>query len=515
MIIQPNSIVYDSENQKYNVIEPLGNGAFGYVYKIQKQSDNSVWALKTLPSNFPSQEQLQAFINESSMAINVNGENVVKYVYIHDGDTYPQLPPYIIMEFANGGTLFDLIEKAKKKGEFFSNSELLNYYNQLIDGMEQINLVLVHRDIKPDNILLNEGVIKISDFGLSKIVHDSTRQLTFKGFGALRYMAPEGWKNEKNTIQMDIYAMGITFFELATLKHPYNLKQDADMHQWQQAHLFTTAPSPKTINNSLNTTIAQVVLKMVEKSVGKRYKTWDEIRRDLTIQDIPNTENTTIIENMINIRLAKDNSIKEQQLKENKEREERLMFLNIINYQYSNDIYNPLKGFIDEFNSRYTQGKIKISGLGSMDSDEITTKIHLLSGNVLTIILKALFDEDFVRDVPAEFSFPGERKRTFKRVVRPVLDNRKVLAWGYLKEHNNKGFNILLIENPEDSTYGEWYILKNKNSGFGRTTRPEPFPFEFNELEEEIQLIRATHIYTTEVISLNLQEFQEFIVLNV
>ncbi|RNB82111.1 serine/threonine protein kinase [Brevibacillus nitrificans] len=514
MIILPNSFVYDSENHEYKVIEPLGNGAFGYVYKIQKQSDNSIWALKTLPSNFPSQEQLHAFINESSMALNVNGDNTVKYVYIHDGSTYPQLPPYIIMEFANGGTLFDLIEKAKNKGEFFSNSELLNYFNQLINGMEQINTVLVHRDIKPDNILLNEGVIKISDFGLSKVVHDSTRQLTFKGFGALKYMAPEGWKNEKNTIQMDIYAMGITFFELATLQHPYNLNPDADLQQWQRAHLFNTAPSPKTINNSVNITIAQVILKMMEKSVSKRYKTWDEIRRDLMIQDLPVTKNTEIIENMVNIRLAKDRSISEQQLKEKKEREERTLYLNTINYQYANDIYNPLKEFIDEFNSRYTQGKITISSLGSMETDKIITKIHLTSGNVLTISLNALFDENFIRDVSAEFSFPGEN-RTFKRVVRPVLNNKKVQAWGYLKDHNNKGFNILLVENPEDSTYGEWFILKNTNSGFGRTNRPEPFPFEFNELEKELPLIRATHIYNTEVIALNLQEFYEFIVSNV
>jgi serine/threonine protein kinase len=514
MIIQPNSLVYDSENNEYTVIDPLGSGAFGYVYKIQKQSDKSIWALKTLPSNFPSQEQLQAFINESSMAIKVNGENVVKYVYIHDGSTYPQLPPYIIMEFANGGTLCNLIEKTKKKGEFFPSSDLLNYYNQLINGMEQINSVLVHRDIKPDNILLNEGVIKVSDFGLSKIAHDSTRQLTFKGFGALKYMAPEGWKNEKNTIQMDIYSMGITFFELATLQHPYNLKPDADIQQWQRAHLFNTAPSPKTINNAVNSTIAQVVMKMMEKSVSKRYKTWDEIRRDLMIQDVPATKNTEIIENMVNIRLAKDSSISEQQLNEKKEREERLLYLNTINYQYTNDIYNPLKEFIDEFNSRYTQGKIRISSLGSMESDEITTKIHLLSGNVITISLSALFDENFIRDVPAEFSFPGE-SRTFKRLVRPVLSNKKVLAWGYLKEHKKKGFNILLVENPEDSTYGEWYILKNTNSGFGRTSRPEPFPFELNEIEKELLLIRAIHIYNTEVIALNLQVFQEFIVLNI
>ncbi|GLX68421.1 serine/threonine-protein kinase [Paenibacillus glycanilyticus] len=514
MIIQPNSIVYDSEKNDYQVLEPLGNGAFGYVYKIQKQSDNSMWALKTLPSNFPSKEQLQAFINESSMALNVSGENAVKYVYVHDGSTYSQLPPYIIMEFANGGTLFNVIENAKKKGDFFSSSELLNYYNQLINGMEQINSVLVHRDIKPDNILLNEGVVKISDFGLSKIVHDSTRQLTFKGFGALKYMSPEGWKNERNTIQMDIYAMGITFFELATLQHPYNLKPDADMQQWQQAHLFSTAPSPKTINNVINSTIAQVILKMIEKSLVKRYKTWDEIRKDLMIQDIPVTENTEIIENMLNIRLAKDNSIRERQLAEQKEREERLLHLNTINYQYTSDIYNPLKSFIDEFNWRYTQGKIRMSDVGLMDSDENTTKIHLPSGNVLTINLRALLDESFMREVPTEFSFPGERS-TFRKLARPQLDNKKVLAWGYLKDHSSRGFNILLVENPEDSTYGEWYILKNTNSGLGRSNRPEPFPFEFNELEKELKLIRALHIYNTEVLAMNLQVFQEFIVLNV
>lgn len=513
MIIQPNSLVYDSENSEYKVVEPLGNGAFGYVYKIQKQSDNSIWALKTLPSNFPSQEQLRAFINEGSMAVNVSGENVVKYIYVHDGSTFPQLPPYIIMEYANGGTLFDLIEETKKRGEFLSNSDLLNYYNQLIAGMEQINAVLVHRDIKPDNILINDDVIKISDFGLSKIVHDSTRQLTFKGFGALRYMAPEGWKNEKNTIQMDIYAMGITFFELATLQHPYKLKTDADIQQWQHAHLFTTAPSPKTINNAVDSTISQVVLKMMEKNVSKRYKSWDEIRRDLMIRNVPITENTEIIENMVNMRLAKDRSISEQQLKEKEKFEEKILYLKTINYQYDSEILDPLKRLVDEFNARYTQGEIRISRSGSMGSDE-TTKIHLLSGNMLTISLKALFDENFIRDVPAEFSFPGEH-RTNKKLARPVLNNKKVLAWGHLKDNSKKGFNILLVENPEDSTYGEWYILKNTNSGFGSRNRPEPFPFEFNELEKELPLIRALHVFNTEVISLDIQIFKDFIAENI
>jgi serine/threonine protein kinase len=514
LIIQPNSIVYDGNNENYKVLEPLGNGAFGYVYKVEKQSDNSIWALKTLPTNFPSHEQLLGFQNESNMAMNVDHENATKYIYVHNGSTYPQLPPYILMDYANEGTLYKLINEANDKSEFISNANLLYYYHQLIDGMEAVNSILIHRDIKPDNILINDGKLKITDFGLSKIVHDGTRQLTFKGYGHIKYMAPEGWKKETNTIQMDIYSMGITFFELATLRHPYPLKEDATFLDWEKAHYFTNATSPTTINKAINSTIAQVILKMMEKSTAKRYKTWDEIRKDLSIQDMPVTVNTSIIENMVNIRMAKDNSIKEEQLKQNKLREEKLHYLNTINYQYANDIYNPLKYCIDEFNTRYTQGNVRISSLDSMNSSETTTKIHMLSGNVLTISLKALFDEDFYREVPSQMSFPGER-RTYKKLVRPVLDNKKILAWGFLKEHNKKGFNILLVENPEDDNYGQWFIFKNTNNGFARPVRPEPFPFEFNELEKELHLIRSTHIYNTEVRELNIELFQEFIILSI
>lgn len=509
MLIQPNSVVFDGEENSYKVLEPIGNGSFGYVYKIEKESDKSIWALKTLPSNFPNSEQLLSFQNESVMAMKVSHENAVNYVFVHDGSKYSELPPYIIMEYANGGTLQQVIKTAIQRNEFISNKDLLDYFHQLISGMEHINSILIHRDIKPDNILLHNGIVKISDFGLSKIVHDGTRQMTFKGFGHIRYMAPEGWKLEKNTIQMDIYSMGITFYELATLQHPFNLPHHADVHDWRNAHYFTNPPSPKSINPALTTTMTQVIMKMIEKSTAKRYKSWQEIRNDLLIDNEPPTENSKIIENMINIRLSKDISIREEQLKQEKERQERKNYLKMINYQYANDIYNPIKEFIEEFNRRYTGGQITMTPLNSMDSSEIYTKIHLVSGKTLTIQLKALFDNDFIREVPSQF----ERGITHKKVVRPVLrDNKKILAWGYLKSPDNTGFNILLVENKED-IYGEWVMLINTNSGFGRVRRPEPFPFEFNELEKEIPLIYALHIYNTEVLPLNIEKFQEFIVM--
>lgn len=509
MIIQPNSIVYDGDNNDYKVLEPLGNGAFGYVYKVEKQFDNSIWALKTLPSNFPSHEQLLGFQNESNMAMNVDHENATRYIYVHNGSTYPQLPPYILMDYANEGTLYKLINNAIEKNEFISNADLYYFYHQLIDGMEAINSILIHRDIKPDNILINDGQIKITDFGLSKIVHDGTRQLTFKGFGHIKYMAPEGWKKETNTIQMDIYSMGITFYELATLRHPYPLKDDANFLDWEKAHYFTNAASPTTINKSINSTIAQGVLRMMEKSTSKRYKTWDEIRRDLTIQT-PNTENTAIIESMVNMRISKDSAIREEQLKKQKEQEEKMTYVRTVNYQFENDVLQPLNEFIDEFNLMYTEGKIRLETTGFMKSGEIIANIRLVSGKELRITLMIIHDEDFYRDVPVHFQIPGGRTH-FKQLVRPQLKNQKVLAWGHLKNRDDKtGFNIVLVENNED-IYGQWFILRNTNSGFGRTPRMEPFPFELEEIEREIQLITATHIYNTEVLNLDMDLFKEFI----
>lgn len=511
MIIQPNSIVYDGENNSFKVIDCIGSGSFGYVYKIQKESDRTIWALKTLPSTFPNSEQLLSFQNESTLAVKVSHENAVNYIFVHDGNTFPELPPYILMEYADEGTLHNLIGEKNKEGNFISNEMLMDYYHQLINGMEHINSVLIHRDIKPDNILLQNGTIKISDFGLSKVVHDGTRQLSFKGFGHIRYMAPEGWKKEKNTIQMDIYSMGITFYEMATLKHPYNLPPTAEVSEWIRAHSFMNPSAPKSLNPNLSTTVAQVLMKMMEKSTMKRYKNWDEIRKDLLIDNEPVTGNSSIIDNMVNIRLGKDSAEREEQLRQEQAKQEKQDYLNTIYYQYENEIYYPIKGFLEEFNRKYTGGQNRISPLEHRGSSQINTKIHLVSGKTLTIKLEALFDNDFIRDVPSEW----DRGRTFQKVRRPMLrGDKKIIAWGYIKSNDATGFNIILVESKDD-LYGEWCLLINKNSGFGRQPRPEPFPFEFDELEKEIQVIGALHVYRTEVVPLNIEKFQELIIFNI
>lgn len=91
----------------------------------------------------------------------------------------------------------------------------------------------------------------------------------------------------------------------------------------------------------------------------------------------------------------------------------------------------------------------------------------------------------------------------------PTCRGRKIKAWGglYIEQ---KGFNIILLES-NDELYGEWLLLENTNSGFSTKRRPEPFAFEFNELEKEIQYIDVMHIYNTKVENFNIEKFMTYI----
>ncbi|PFU36390.1 serine/threonine protein kinase, partial [Bacillus cereus] len=115
----------------------------------------------------------------------------------------------------------------------------------------------------------------ITDFGLGKIVDAATRNFsqTFKGYGTKEYVAPEGWRSESNTIQMDIYAMGMTFYELATLEKAFNVAPHATNEEWKYKHLYETPITPNKRNTQLTSTISQIIMKMIEKRLSRRYQT--------------------------------------------------------------------------------------------------------------------------------------------------------------------------------------------------------------------------------------------------
>lgn len=174
MIISVGTIVKDEQGDKYILDEILGRGGFACVYKAHRERDGYIVAVKTLLSSFGSQEDMLSFQKECLQAKLISSEHVIKYLFIHDGTIYTEYPPYIIMEFADGGSLADVIKHQRELGCQFDLSFIQDAIMQLAIGMKEISKYLVHRDIKPENILIKNGVLKISDFGLSKISGDIT-----------------------------------------------------------------------------------------------------------------------------------------------------------------------------------------------------------------------------------------------------------------------------------------------------------------------------------------------------
>ena len=313
MIITKGTKIYDGEDNEYTVENLIGGGGFSRVYRIIKEKDKKEYALKTFSSDFESQGELDTFKNEINKALEIDSENVVKYYYFNDGISHSELPPYIIMEYCNNGNLKDFLEKVKESKKELSNDEMNNIFNQIIEGMTKINEKVIHRDIKLENILLNDAKIKISDFGISKNIDEKTRTITFKGAGTAPYAAPEVWVGSKNTIQMDIYSMGIVFYQIATLlEYPY----DVVNNEYENAHLYQVPNKISTYNDKISLGVQTTILRMLEKEPGKRFDNWGEIKTALN--NSIKTQPSKNVQMMLTKRMEIDEKLRKSRIEETK-----------------------------------------------------------------------------------------------------------------------------------------------------------------------------------------------------
>lgn len=503
MIIKPGTTIFNSDKEEFEVLEEIGVGGCGVVYKIHNKSTKNNFAVKTLSPSFTDDKLIKGLINEAQMAIQISHINVLKYYFFHDGSQFPELPPYIIMEFANGGSLATLIKNAKEK---IAESELLNMYSYLISGMKAINEKIIHRDIKPENILFKDDVLKIADFGLSKIIDEKTRTSSFKGWGTPKYIAPEAWVGKKNTIQMDIYSMGIMFYELLTLSYPFEPTNPYDYSEWQNVHLYSSPKQIGKLRSDTSPKLAQIILKMIEKEVSVRYKNWEEIESDLESLEI-STETDGTIARIVKKKMEKDEGQLKEKLEAEKKQKKREQFEKMIQFKIQKGIIEPLQVIIDKFNENYVHGKMRIEKKGYFHLFEYL--VHLVSGTMLILKIAPLRDEDCVKELIID---DYGRRRTRREMKRPVLNKKNILAWGMLESQYGTGFNIVLLENKEDM-YGDWYVLINTNSALATNHRRnvEPFVFKFEELDEEIECIGAMHVYNTKVEKLSMDHFVEYI----
>jgi serine/threonine protein kinase len=238
LITQPNEILINNMSKlstlsrfksQFSDIEYIGSGGFGSVYKVKNLIDDSNYAIKILSMNMIQEYYL--ILREVRILSKLKHENVIGYYSswigvddINETEEYEEsdsfLKLYIQMELCD--STLDKYLSSRKHVEEFTNT---NFIDQICDGLEYLhNNNIVHRDIKPKNIFLNENIVKIGDFGLSRKIIKGDRVLVSNinnvytsNIGSLLYSAPEllegGIYNEK----VDIYSLGIIIFELFSL----------------------------------------------------------------------------------------------------------------------------------------------------------------------------------------------------------------------------------------------------------------------------------------------------------
>lgn len=256
---------------QYSLVQKLGGGGMAEVYKAyQSQLDRHV-AIKFIRPELAGDGNFQARFSQEAKAIaRLSHGNIVHvYDFGQSGHRY-----YLVMEYIDGNTLSDYLSSWYASGKGIPVNQAFSIIQQIGNALDYAHQQgIIHRDIKPDNILITpNGRVVLTDFGIAKII-ETTQGLTRTGMamGTPAYMAPEQIEGDKNKIgpASDIYSLGIILYQMATGKPPFT--GNTPMHVMLK-HLSEPIPPPRTVNPQLPQPVEQVILNALAKEPAHRYQ---------------------------------------------------------------------------------------------------------------------------------------------------------------------------------------------------------------------------------------------------
>lgn len=345
-------------DETFKTTDFLGQGGFGEVYRAVGEISGSVVAVKLLPVGvLASNDSRLALLNEVRAAQQVKHPNVIQVLYVNDG-TSSAVGPYVVMEYVSGGTLAAILRAQEQSGKEIPLPRAIEIMVDIAQGARAINEKIIHRDIKPDNILAEGGSFKIGDFGISKFVDESTRLHTFKGGQHIAYMAPEGWHQLPNTFKLDVYSAGLVFYQVLALKHPLfdKVADPSSFLDWEKAHLYQPCPDVRSLRPDVPLSVAQLLSRMVSKRAPDR-PTWDEVLRILSERDATDAAENSSVAAAVEAAVARKQQIERDTLLVEQKQSEHEKQMGL--YRYScMTLLEELDPLIKQFNEQFQHGQI-------------------------------------------------------------------------------------------------------------------------------------------------------------
>lgn len=270
---------------RYELLEKIGEGGMSQVFKARDNKLNRFVAVKILKKEFCNNADIvEKFMGEATAIATLSDNNIVNVL---DVGTQADDINYIVMEYVNGKTLKDVIKQVGKMN-YETGISVAIQIAKALDCAHRNKII--HRDVKPQNILVTEdGVMKVTDFGIAKSSTSSTITNTSTIMGSAHYLSPEQAKGSFIDCRTDLYSLGVVLYEMVTGVVPF---QGDSAVTIALKHIQEDVVPPKTLNSKIPDSLNTLILKAMEKEPSKRYQTAKEMIADL--QKIKNNPNAII-----------------------------------------------------------------------------------------------------------------------------------------------------------------------------------------------------------------------------
>lgn len=262
---------------RYEILEQIGEGGMATVYKAKCHTLDRLVAIKVLKSEYAEDEEfVKKFMMECQSAAKLNHPNIVGIYDFHEIELDGKPVYFIVMEYIDGITLKELIEK---KG-FIPEEEAVDIALQILEALKEAHSHgVIHRDIKPHNIMISKsGIVKVTDFGIARATSNHTMTTTMDAIGSVHYFSPEQARGAFTDQRTDIYSFGIVFYEMLTGKRPFVGENPVTI---AMKHIQEDITPPGEINEDISEGVERVVLKCTMKKQAERYQNVEEIITDL------------------------------------------------------------------------------------------------------------------------------------------------------------------------------------------------------------------------------------------